>query len=363
VADSTGDKKHEATDHRRQQAREQGNVARSQDLSSAALLLIGVLLLDFTGPFMLRMMMDLLGEQLSTPLDWNADPRTGILQLVNLVSKGGLALLPLMGGVLVTSLVVHYAQVGLLWLPDKLSIDFSRINPIQGFQRLFTLVNVSRLGFGLVKIALVSGILMMGVWSRWGSILALGSASVETVGLFVWSTMIDLCRNVAAALLLLAVVDYGFQRWKYEQDLMMTDEELREEMKMMQGDPQIKSRRRKVQRELAAQRLHADVPKADVIVTNPTELAIALRYDPLTMKAPIVLAKGANLVAARIRKIALEHGIPIVERKPLAQALFKQVGIGHPIPVTEYAAVAEVLKYVYQVQGKSIADLTKALRQ
>ena len=173
--------------------------------------------------------------------------------------------------------------------------------------------------------------------------------------------MIGLCRNVAAALLVLSVIDYGFQRWKYNQDLMMTDEELREEMKMMQGDPQVKSRRRKVQRDLAAQRLHAEVPKADVIVTNPTELAIALRYDPLTMRAPIVVAKGASLVAAQIQKIALVHGIPILERNPLAQTLFHQVEIGQPIPATEYAAVAEVLKTVYQVQGRSITDLTKAL--
>jgi flagellar biosynthetic protein FlhB len=157
----------------------------------------------------------------------------------------------------------------------------------------------------------------------------------------------------------LAVIDYAFQRWRYEQDLRMTDEELREEFKMTQGDPQTKARRRRVQRELAAQRLQADVPKADVVVTNPTELAIALKYDPYTMKAPIVIAKGAALVAARIRKIALESGIPIVERKPLAQALFKQVDIGKPIPVTEYNAVAEVLKYVYQVQGKKMPDLSQ----
>ncbi|MEQ1830262.1 MAG: EscU/YscU/HrcU family type III secretion system export apparatus switch protein, partial [Pirellula sp.] len=361
MADSSGDKKHEPTDYRRQKAREEGNVARSQDLSSAVLLLAGVLLLDFTGSMMFRMMMDLVSEELKSPMDWKVDAANSVVQFVRLVSKGSLALLPLMGGVLVTSLVVHYAQVGPLWLPDKLAFDFSRINPIQGFQRLFTLVNVSRLGFGLIKIGLVTGILLMGVWSRWGAVLSLGSASVEFVGGFVWTTMIELCRNVAAALVVLSVIDYGFQRWKYEQDLMMTDEEMREEMKMMQGDPQIKSRRRKVQRELAAQRLHADVPKADVVVTNPTELAIALRYDPLTMKAPIVVAKGAALVAARIRKVALEHGIPIIERKPLAQALFKQVDIGQPIPVTEYAAVAEVLKYVYQVQGRSISDLTQAL--
>ena len=362
MADSSGEKKHDATDYRRQKAREEGNVVRSPDLSSAVLLLIGVILLDFTGPQVFRMMIELIYEELMRPIDWQADSRTAVLQLVRLIGKGGLAILPLMGGVLATSLVVHYAQVGPLWLPDKLGIDFSRINPISGLQRLFTLTNASKLGFGLFKIGLVSGILCFGVWSRWGSILSLNAASIEVVGQFIWTTLIDLCRNAAVALLILSVVDYAFQRWKYAQDLRMTDEELREEMKMMQGDPQVKSRRRKVQRDIAAQRLHADVPKADVVITNPTELAIALRYDPATMKAPIVVAKGASLVAAKIRKIALENGIPIIERKPLAQALFKQVEVGQAIPVSEYGAVADVLKYVYQVQGKSVDDLTKALR-
>jgi flagellar biosynthetic protein FlhB len=362
VADSSGEKKHEATDYRRQKAREEGNVARSQDLSSAALLLAGVMLLDFTGPELFRAMSTIVTEEITKPIEMHIDARTAVVDFTRMVARGSLAMLPLMGGVLVTSLVVHFAQVGPLWLPDKLGFDLSRINPISGFSRLFTIVNASRLGFGLIKIGLVGGMLLMGVWSRWETMLSLGSATIETVGQFVWTTMIELCRNVAGALLILSAIDYGFQRWKYEQDLMMTDEELREEMKMMQGDPQIKSRRRRVQRELAQQRLQADVPKADVVVTNPTELAIALKYDPLTMRAPIVLAKGASLVAARIRKIALENGVPIIERKPLAQALFKQVDVGQPIPVTEYAAVAEVLKYVYQVQGKSIADLTNALK-
>lgn len=359
MADSAGDKKHEATEYRRRKAREEGNVARSQDLGSAALLLVGVILLDTTGPGIFQALSEILREQLREPYDWATDPRTWMNRMLLIASKSSLALLPLFGGVLLTSILVHYAQVGSLWLPDKLIPDWNRINPLSGLQRIFSILNASRLGFGLIKIGLVVGLLAMGVWSRWDEILALGGASLETVSQFVWQTMISLCRTVAVALLILSVVDYAIQRWKYEQDLRMTDEEMREEYKMTQGDPHTKSRRRRVQRELANQRLNSDVPKADVVVTNPTELAIALKYDPLTMKAPIVLAKGANLVAARIRKIALQHGIPIVERKPLAQALFKQVDIGKPIPVTEYAAVAEVLKYVYQVQGRKLPDLER----
>ena len=363
MAEGSGEKKHEATEYRRHRAREEGNVAKSTDLTSAVLLLVGVILLDSTGPALGDALRQMVEDGIGSRVDLHSDSRTEVLQLTRYILQSGLALLPLMGGMLLTSLIVHFAQVGPLWLPDKLNFDVSHINPLKGFQRLLSLSNTTRLGFGLVKISLVAGILIGGVWGRWDAILALGTAELSVVGKFVWTTMIELCRNVAIALVVLSVVDYAFQRWKYEQDLRMTDEDLREEMKMTQGDPHTKSRRRKVQRELAQQRLSVDVPKADVVVTNPTELAIALQYDPKTMKAPIVLAKGADLVAAKIRKIALENGIPIVERKPLAQALFKQVDVGKAIPLSEYAAVAEVLKYVYQVKGKSVNELTETLQK
>ncbi len=259
-----------------------------------------------------------------------------------------------------TALAVNVAQTGLVWLPDKLNLDFNRIDPIAAFQRLFSLQNTARLGFGLMKVALVAVILVSGVIYEWDQILQTGAMSLQALSHFVWQITIDLVKRTAFALAILAILDFGFQKWKYEQDLKMTDEEIREEIKSTQGDPQIKARRRRVQRQLATQRLQSDVPKADVVVTNPTELAIAIQYDPLTMKAPIVLAKGADLVAARIRRIALESGVPIVERKPLAQALFKAVNIGQPVPIAEYGAVAEVLKYVYELKGKKMPDLRKS---
>lgn len=363
MAQGAGEKKHEATDYRRWRAREEGNVPKSQDLGSAVLLLVGVILLDNyggqIGVALIQLITDLEG---SVPIIVSSS-RDETSLLLRQVIRAGISVLPLMAGLVATSLVVHFSQVGPMWLPQKLAFDIQRIDPIQGTKRLFSITNVTRLGFGLLKIMLVGGILLLGVWSRWNEILALGSADLSTVGKFLWSTMMVLCRNVAIALVALAFLDLVFQRWKYEQDLRMTDEELREEYKMTQVDPHTKSRRRRVQRELAQQRLAVDVPKADVVVTNPTELAIALKYDPKTMKAPIVLAKGADLVAAKIRRIALENGIPIVERKPLAQALFKQVDIGKPIPTSEYAAVAEVLKYVYEVKGLSMDELTETLKE
>ncbi len=360
MAEQAGDKKHDASPYRREKAREEGNVVRSQDLGSALLLLISVVVLDFTGPQLYRALLAIVVEQLNESNYWETDARTPLVTLVNLFQKAAVAVIPLMGTVFVSAVVISVGQTGFLWLPDKLNLDFTRIDPLKGMGRLISLQNATRLGFGLLKIGIVCIVLVFGIWSRWDEILALSGLSIEKIGTFVWSTTMDLVRQVAIALVVLAILDFGFQKWKYEQDLKMTDEEVREEMKSTQGDPQMKARRRRVQRDIAAQRLLSDVPKADVVITNPTELAIALRYDPKTMKAPIVVAKGAELVAARIRKIALEHGIPIVERKPLAQALFKNVDIGKPVPAEQYAAVAEVLKYVYQVRKRSISDLLKS---
>jgi len=161
-------------------------------------------------------------------------------------------------------------------------------------------------------------------------------------------------------LLVLAVFDYAFQRWKHEQNLKMTTQEVREEMKSLQGDPQVIARRRTVQRQLALNRMGSTVPESDVVVTNPTELAIALRYDPETMLAPIVQAKGAGVVAQKIRRIALEHNIPIVEKKELAQFLYKNVEASEAVPAEQYAAVAEILRYVYELQGKDLPNINPA---
>ena len=253
--------------------------------------------------------------------------------------------------------LASWIQIGFMFLPGKVKLDWSHVNPLSGLKRIFALRNVVRLSFGIAKICLVTAVAGIGLWGRWDMILGSANLATHQVGELVWSTTLDMCFRTAMTLLILAVFDYGFQRWRHEEDLKMTDQEMREEMKMMNGDPQVAARRRSVQRQLLANRIQSSVPKADVVITNPTELAIAIQFDPKTMPAPIIVAKGAGTVAARIRKLALEHGIPVLERKPLAQALFKNVEIGRPIPVEQYAAVAEVLRYVYQLQGKKLPDL------
>ncbi len=213
--------------------------------------------------------------------------------------------------------------------------------------------------FGIFKIAVIAGVAYISLWSQREKILGLSGLGVPEIALFILQILLWTALKIAGALLLLALLDYGFQWWKHEQDLKMTPQEIREELKNLEGNPQIVARRRQVQRQLALTRISAAVPKADVVITNPTELAVAIQYEPETMAAPIVVAKGAGVIAQRIRSLALEHGIPIVEKKPLAQALYREVEINHPIPHDKYAAVAEVLAYVYQLKGKTIPSVAK----
>ena len=354
MADSAGDKKHDASPHRRQKAREQGQVARSQDLGSALILLFAVIALWWQGPELFRSLAEIMTASLTQHRYWETDSRSAAGLVAGSIRQCLWALLPIMLSVAAIILVNHWFQVGFLFLPEKLGIDWKRINPLEGVKRLVALPNVARLGFGLMKIAVVASVILFGLWAQWGQILETQALGVAQVGGLIWSTTLDMCMRTAVVLLLLAILDYGFQWWKTEQDLKMTDEELREEMKMMNGDPQVMARRREIQRQLAQERMRSAVPNADVVITNPTELAIAIKFDAETMPAPVVLAKGAGHVAARIRKLALEAGVPVVERKPLAQALYKTVDVGESVAVEQYAAVAEVLRYVYQLQGKKL---------
>lgn len=357
MAESGDDKKHDATEHRRQKAHEQGQVARSQDLGSALVLLVAVLMLWWYGPALGTSLAEIMRAGFTQENYWDLDQRSVTAMLGGALVECLWGLLPLMAGVFMVTILNSWGQGGIVFLPEKVSFDLQRVNPLNGFKRLFDLPNAVRITFGVIKICLVSVVVMGGLWLKWDTVEGAYKLTVGEIGLLVWNTTLDLCLYAAVALLLLALFDYGFQWWKHEQDLRMTDEEMREEMKMMNGDPQLIARRRAVQRQLVMNRMQNSVPGADVVVTNPTELAIAIKYDPETMAAPIVVAKGAGHVAARIRKMALEVGIPVIERKPLAQALFKNVDVGAAIPTEQYNAVAEVLRYVYQLKGKKLPKM------
>ena len=349
-----GDKSQDPTPHRRQKAREEGQVARSQDLGSAVLLLAGLIALLMSGGALVQFLGLYMKRQLGGTAWLSVDVATAVTDCHGTLAEMAKCLLPLFGVLLVTAVAVNLAQTGLLFLPEKLSLDLQRIDPLQGLRRIFSLASVARLLFGLFKIGLIATVAVVALYDHRNAILGLAALDLPEMSACLWSMLLWTAIKVAVALVILAIFDYAFQWWKQERDLKMTSQEVREEMKNLEGDPQIAARRKAVQRQLMMHRLSDEVPKADVVVTNPTELAVAIQYDPQKMEAPIVVAKGAGVLAQRIRRLALEKGIPIVEKKPLAQALYKEVELNQPIPRDKYAAVAEILAYVYQLKGKKL---------
>lgn len=347
-----GDKTQDPTPHRRQQARDEGQVAHSQDLGSAVLLVAACGALLAWGGSLAKFLVNYSEQQLGGRAWLSID--TGFISSHwnALAMELGRHCLPLLATLVLAGILVNLGQTGFLFLPQKIGFDLTRLDPLAALGRIFSLSNVVRLGFGIFKVGIIAVVAGICLYQEFGTVLALSAKSIPEIAVYLGQTLLWITMKIGIALVVLAVLDYGFQWWRQEQDLKMTTQEIREEMKNLEGDPQVAARRRAVQRQLVNNRLNEAVPKADAVVTNPTELAVAIQYDPKKMAAPVVVAKGAGVLAQRIRQLALQHGIPIVERKPLAQALYREVEVNRPIPPDRYAAVAELLAYVYQLKGK-----------
>ncbi|MEL7336449.1 MAG: EscU/YscU/HrcU family type III secretion system export apparatus switch protein, partial [Planctomycetota bacterium] len=297
----SGEKKHAATPRRREKARQEGQVVRSQDLSSALLLLIALAVLYYWGSSIAGALAQMISGALRnvdmTPLatDSAAHHMTGhAMPLI-------LNLIPVFVAMLLAGIAVNLGQTGLVFSPQRITPKLSHINPLSGAGRIASIRGSMRLAFGLFKVAIVVVVAITSIYLHGEQLLALATLSLPQIASGVFGTLIGTCFWVAGALVILAIGEYAFQRWKHEQDLMMTDQELRDELKETEGDPQLAMRRKQVQRQMVNQRILTAVPAADVVVTNPTELAVALRYDPETMAAPVVVAKGAGSLASGFR--------------------------------------------------------------
>ena len=353
MASDAGDKTEAPTPRRRTEAREQGQIARSTDLSSALLLLGAMLSLSWFGPHLMASLMRSMRDYLTT-----ADPvAAGHVDVGSLVSSVARSVLmaagPVLFAVMLAGMLSNFAQVGFLFTTRPLEPKWERLNPINGIKRLFSARTVVQLLMNLLKLVMVGLVAYDAIRKREDEILlAIAIGGWHQVAVLA-KVLYAIGMRLGAILLLLALLDYAWQRYKHERDLRMTKEEVKEELRRMEGDPIVKQRRRRMQFAAAIQRIKKAVPKADVVVTNPTELAIAIKYEAEKMRAPTVVAKGQGYLAQKIREIAVAHGIPIVERKPLAQALYKTVEVGQEIPEKFYQAVAEILAYVYELSGKA----------
>ncbi|MBV8779966.1 MAG: flagellar biosynthesis protein FlhB [Phycisphaerae bacterium] len=353
MAEETGDKTEAPTPRRRQEAREQGNIARSPDITAAAMLISSMILLSWYGPNVIAALRDLMARALSESA-WTGDTHNlsgGLLSSVRTIT---MALAPLLIGTVLVIIVCNLAQVGLFFDTRRLTPNLAALNPTRGLGRLFGAHSGGfvRLLMSLAKTALVAMVGYSAVHSKLPLIMSaqqLGFYQAFTLGC---SLIYQIIIRIGVLLLVLAIVDYIYQRFRVEKTLRMTKQEVKEEMRRMEGDPKMKQRRRQVALQRIIQRIKKDVPTADVVVTNPTHFAVALQYDSKAMHAPRVVAKGQDLIAMRIREIAVANGVPILERKPLARALYKMCNVGQEIPEEFYSTVAEILAYVYELSGK-----------
>jgi flagellar biosynthetic protein FlhB len=341
----------QATPKRREDARRKGQVARSREITAASVMLMGLLLFYLLGGYVYLQTAAMLRSYLGNlSFDLAGD---GPRLLMWRSMRAFLSICwPFMAGLSVVALLSGWLQVGSAVSGEGIKPDLDKINPLKGLQRLCSKNSLVELLKSLAKIAIVGYIAWRVVRQELVNLVPLSEQGVWQITSYIGLVCLRMAFWTCLAMAALAVLDYGFQRWQHEKKLRMTRQELKEEFKQTEGDPLIKSRIRALQREMARRRMMAEVPRADVVVTNPTELAVALKYQAGEMVAPKVVAKGAGFVAQKIREIAAHHGVPIVEDKPLAQALYKTVELGREVPYTLYAAVAEVLAYVYRLKRR-----------
>ncbi len=347
-----GERTEAATPKRRRDARQKGQIARSQDLTAAMALAASFVALLAGQQFawgsletMLRQaLMDLRHPQvaLGAIFTWAAP----------IVAKGLVALAPVCLTAAAATALTQVGQVGLLLSARPLQLDLTRLDPLQGLKRLVARRTLVELTKGLLKCALMSFILYRWFCQQRGAFIDL-AAMDPSAGRVAFTA---LCRGLAVrvclAFLAIGALDVLYQRLEHERNLRMSRQEVKEEHREQEGDPQIRARVRQIQRQMATRRLMQEVPKADVVVTNPTHLAVALRYDPERHAAPVVVAKGQLLMAERIRALAKRHHVPVVQNVPLARALYRQVEVGHAVPEALYRAVAEVLAFIYRTYGR-----------
>ncbi len=356
MSEDLGERTEDATPKKRREAREEGNIARSNDAANAILLLGAILVLASSMKPFLGTLAALLEKSLAGDAIGSGIRVEEIAPLViPMAVEGAWAALPVIVGATALAILAHLWQVGFLITTKPLEPKFERLDPTKGFGRIFGAQGAIKTAMDVLKVALVGWIawsLTVGVLPQ---IVALPEFGVlrgfEEIG----AIGLNLAVQIGSALLVLGLADYGIQWFKHERDLRMTKQQVKEEFKESDGNPEVKRRRMQIARQLAMQRLQTSVPKADVIVTNPEHISVAIQYDPTTMQAPRIVAMGADNLAMRIRQIATKHGIPIVERKPLARALYANAKVGQEIPADHYKAVAEILAYVYQLKGKAVA--------
>lgn len=356
MAEDLGEKTEDPTQKRLTEARERGQVSRSADLSAAIILTGAAILLyvfgfDIFGGMGMYLRSTLEPETLGVGIHMDS-----IEHSVRLAVSVAMRLLtPVLLLMALIAWLEQLGQVGWNFTTKPLEPKFNRLSPAKGVKNIFSKRSLVKAVLNIAKLAVIGGVAFIVIHQSEARIAASPALTAGGVFLLACRLVTELGLWVLAVLLIIGAIDRTYQTWQRTQDLRMSKQEVKDERKSTEGDPETKARRMRIAREIVRQRLRSDVPKADVVVTNPTHYAVAIKYDAETMNAPRVVAKGADFLALQIRLIAAANNVPIVERKPLARALYRSVEVGQEVPAEMYEAVAEVLAYVYRLEGRLAA--------
>lgn len=342
----------QATPKRKEEARQKGQTAKSREVASVAVLGISLILLYFYGSGMTGRLMDLMVSAFRFSGDTLIDRGNFERILMDFGLRSFFILAVFFVAVVAAGILANVLQVGFMISTEAIAPKFSKLDPIKGFGRLFSLQALVEFLKSLLKMGIVGTAAWFVVQKELFGIFPLVRQSAGQILVYIAGVSFRIMLVTTLVLVVLAVLDYMYQRWEYEKSLKMSKQEVKEEFKQTEGDPLIKSRIRRLQREIARKRMMAAVPKADVIITNPDHLAVAVQYDPRRI-APVVIAKGAGFIAEKIRELGKRHGIPLVENKPVAQLLYKTVDVNQYVPENLYRAIAEILAYVYSLKQQN----------
>ena len=346
-----GEKTEEATPKRKEEAKKKGQVAKSSEISSAFVILAAFYTLKLVGAGVYNELASYMTAILSSLTTTDLTINAVQLLFLNVGLVMAKTVLPILLVIMVISVVINFMQVGVIFSTEVLMPDFSKLDPLSGLQRLFSKRSLVELAKALFKVGIIGYFIYRFAIVQISDISKLISMELIDSLRLTGSLIIDLAFQIITVMMILAIFDYIYQWWEHNEGLKMSKEEVKQEMKQTDGDPLIKSKIRERQRAMAMRRMMQEIPKADVVVTNPTHLAIALKYEK-SMAAPVVLAKGQDFLAERIKQVARENKVAVVENKSLARALYPIVQIGDVIPAELYQAVAEVLAYVYRLKKR-----------
>ena len=351
-----------ASPRKRKKAREEGQVARSNELIGCAILLAFLHAVPTFGPQIADGMSQFMTQmfQAASQRDLDAQALTGMTE--ESLRRAAMFAGPILGAIVAATLAGSVAQVGMVFTPGKLMPKFETLNPLQGFKRMFQPKTLVELGKGFLKLGVVAWSGTTFLQEHWQEVFGLSGVPAQQIAMKIGQLAHGMSLKMTAALAFVAALDYAYQRWDLEKKLKMTKQEVKDEMRDTEGNPQIKGRVRQKMREMSRRRMIHAVPAATVIITNPTHFAVALQYELGQKGAPKVVAKGADFLAARIREVGRENNVPIIENPPLARTLYRSVQIGQEIPAELFKAVAEVLAFVWQTGSSASASAFRQSR-